>query len=64
MKTADFTKLVQQMRAAQRKYFRTRDRGVLADAQRLEREVDDAIRAAEATESLFDESAAAAGEPE
>ena len=35
-----FEKLVRDMRAAQKKYFKTRDRAVLAEAQRLEREVD------------------------
>ena len=32
--------LVRRMRAAQKKYFKTRDRSVLAEAQRLEHEVD------------------------
>ena len=36
----DFRDLVRRMRAAQRDYFRGRDRYVLAEAQRLEREVD------------------------
>ena len=36
----DFESIVRQMRAAQKKYFRTRDRGVLEESKRLEREVD------------------------
>ena len=36
----NFEKLVRDMRAAQKKYFKTRDREVLAEAQRLERRVD------------------------
>lgn len=39
----DFRALVGRMRKAQRDYFRTRDRTVLATAQRLEREVDQVI---------------------
>lgn len=36
----DFIKLVAKMRAAQREYFRTRDRGVLQQSKDLERQVD------------------------
>ena len=35
-----FEKLVRDMRAAQKKYFKTRDRTVLEESKRLEREVD------------------------
>lgn len=35
-----FEKLVRDMRAAQKKYFKTRDRAVLEESKRLEREVD------------------------
>lgn len=36
----NFEKLVRDMRAAQKKYFKTRDRAVLEESKRLEREVD------------------------
>ena len=36
----DFLDLVAQMRAAQRKYFRTRSTSVLSEAKELERRVD------------------------
>lgn len=43
----DFRELVRRMPAAQKKYFAQRDRAVLQEAQRLEREVDAALRAEE-----------------
>jgi len=48
----DFRELVRRMRAAQKRYFASRDRAVLAEAQRLEREVDAAL--AQSTGGLFD----------
>lgn len=38
---------VRRMRDAQRRYFKTRDRAALSEAQRLEREVDAALDDAE-----------------
>lgn len=40
----DFTKLVAEMRAAQKAYFRNRDGNNLEKAKRLEKEVDNRIR--------------------
>lgn len=36
----EYADLVQQMRAAQREYFKNRSRGALGESKRLEREVD------------------------
>ena len=36
----DFIRLVSEMRAAQKEYFRTRDKAVLANSKMLERSVD------------------------
>lgn len=44
MKTEEFVKLVEQMRAAQREYFRTRSGDVLVRAKGLEEAVDAAVR--------------------
>lgn len=48
----DFRALVRRMRDAQRRYFRTRDRAILEEAQRIEREVDAAIE--QKAPGLFD----------
>lgn len=40
MTDSDFRDLVRQMRAAQRAYFKTRDRAALDESIRLERDVD------------------------
>ena len=40
MTPAEFRDLARRMRAAQREYFRTRDRVVLDESKRLEREMD------------------------
>lgn len=53
MTDADFRDLVRQMRAAQRAYFKTRDRAALDESIRLEREVDAALDATERTGDLF-----------
>lgn len=37
-------RLVQAMRNAQREYFRTRSNTAIAEARRLEKQVDDAVR--------------------
>jgi hypothetical protein len=42
----EFVELVAAMRAAQKEYFRTRTPSSLAEAKRLEREVDAALKAA------------------
>lgn len=52
MNTEDFRQLVKAMRAAQKAYFKSRDRSVLQEAQRLERDVDRALEAE--TGGLFD----------
>lgn len=52
MTPSDFRELVRSMRAAQRAYFKSRDRSVLIEAQRLEREVDAALGGEE--RGLFD----------
>ncbi|RTL21038.1 MAG: hypothetical protein EKK55_16865 [Rhodocyclaceae bacterium] len=62
MTPEDFRDLVRRMRAAQREYFRARDRAVLAEAQRLEREVDAELRPP-AQGSLFDGSDADSARP-
>ena len=46
----EFIKLVKTMRAAQKVYFRTRDRADLIDSRRLEAEVDRAIKTLQASE--------------
>lgn len=40
-RAVDFKKLVNEMREAQKRYFKTRDRKDLQKAKRLEKEVDD-----------------------
>lgn len=40
MTVDEFEKLVRDMRAAQKKYFKTRDRAALEESKRLERDVD------------------------
>ena len=55
MTEADFRALVCRMRKAQRDYFRTRDRVILDESKRLEREVDAEIGSDQP--SLFPESA-------
>lgn len=52
MNPEDFRALVKAMRAAQKAYFKSRDRSVLQEAQRIEREVDRALEAE--TGGLFD----------
>lgn len=57
MKAQEFTDLVARMRAAQKAYFRTRSYSDLDESKRLEREVDNALRASLTDEdqlSLFD----------
>ena len=44
MKLNEFYDLVARMRAAQKKYFRTKDANVLHEAMDLEKEVDKAIK--------------------
>lgn len=44
MNDPDFRDLVRRMRAAQREYFRARDRAVMEESIRLEREVDAELR--------------------
>ena len=44
MATEDFYKLVEEMRTAQAKFFRTKDANVLMESKELERQVDRAIR--------------------
>jgi hypothetical protein len=48
-----FFALVSQMRAAQKKYFRTRNQDDLEDSKRLERDVDRIIKANTAGPWLF-----------
>ena len=43
MKLEEFVSLVDQMRSAQRNYFRTRSHDVLSQSKELERRVDKAI---------------------
>ena len=50
----EFCDLVKRMRHAQKTYFRTRDRDVLREAQRLEREVDKALEERQYGKDLFD----------
>lgn len=45
MTDAELLELVQRMRAAQRRYFETRDRGDLNKSKDLERQVDKALAA-------------------
>ncbi len=52
MNQNDFVMLVKQMREAQKKYFKTRDRLVLLESKELERKVDKQI---EFLESKMDE---------
>lgn len=44
MTLEQFKSLVAQMRAAQKEYFRTRDRNVLQQSKILEKQVDDALK--------------------
>ncbi len=54
MNDTEFRDLVRRMRAAQREYFRARDRGALETARRLEIEVDTFLEdAAERQGGLF-----------
>ena len=50
----DFENLVRNMRAAQKKYFRTRDRAVLEESKRLERDVDKYLEERQTGMDLFD----------
>lgn len=52
MTPSEFRDLAKRMREAQREYFRTRDRVVLDESKRLEREVD-AELAADGQRELF-----------
>ena len=52
--TNTFEQLVREMRAAQKKYFKTRDRGVLEESKRLEREVDKYLDQRQTGMDLFD----------
>ena len=47
MNAREFFDKVVEMRNAQKKYFETRDKDVLADAKRLEKEIDAEIRRVE-----------------
>lgn len=49
-----FTRLVEQMRSTQRKYFRTRSQGDLNESKRLEKAVDQAVTDRLQQPSLFD----------
>lgn len=53
MTPSDFRELVRRMRAAQKAYFKSRDRSVLIEAQRLEREVDATLQSGQ-ERGLFD----------
>lgn len=44
----EFMQLVREMRKAQKDYFKTRDRNVLAKSKQLEKRVDDEIKKEEA----------------
>ena len=44
MEQKDFMALVEKMRKAQVEFFKTRDRDVLHESKRLERQVDEEIR--------------------
>ena len=44
----EFMQLVREMRKAQKEYFNTRDRDVLAKSKQLEKRVDDEIKKEEA----------------
>lgn len=44
----EFMQLVREMRKAQKEYFKTRDRDVLAKSKQLEKRVDDEIKKEEA----------------
>ena len=44
----EFMQLVREMRKAQKEYFKTRDRNVLAKSKQLEKRVDDKIKKEEA----------------
>lgn len=46
MSHAEFVKLVKDMRAAQKRYFRDRTPAALEESKALEREVDAAVKAA------------------
>lgn len=50
----DFETLVRNMRAAQKKFFRTRDRNVLEESKRLERDVDKYLEERDKGMDLFD----------
>jgi len=54
MNETDFRALVKQMRAAQKLYFRTRDRNAIEPSKRLEAAVDDEL--ANEGPDLFEES--------
>jgi hypothetical protein len=56
MDQAEFTKLVAEMRHAQKEYFRTKSSSALDDSKRLERQVDAALKAlADGQKKLFGE---------
>lgn len=50
-----FVAMVEQMRALQKEYFKTRDRGILQQSKNAEREVDKAIKELNGNPSLWDE---------
>jgi len=52
--TDTFEQMVREMRAAQKKYFKTRDRSVLEDARSLEAEVDRYLNQRQLGMDLFD----------
>lgn len=52
--TDGFEKLVRDMRAAQKKYFKTRDRGALEESKQLEREVDRYLEQRQTGMDLFE----------
>ncbi len=53
MEQKEFMALVQQMRHAQKEYFRTRSPSVLEESKRLEKRVDEALREANEQPTLF-----------
>ncbi len=50
-----FIAMVEQMRALQKEYFKTRDRGILQQSKNAEKEVDEAIKKLNGNPSLWDE---------
>lgn len=51
----DFIELVKKMRDAQKEYFRTRDKVVLAESKKLEKQVDNRINELQNQTELFND---------